>query len=128
MRKAIVAAGGIVALALLAGASTASAGSLMGSGAPLAAPAQAQAQVEDVRWVRRCWTVRRVGPYGGVRVVTRCRSVWAPGGYYRGYYHDYGHHYGYYRHHGYRHGYDGYYGRRHYYDRGDYDRGDYGRW
>lgn len=75
MRKAIVAAGGLFAVAFLAGLPAASAGSLMSGGPALAAPLTAQAQVEDVRWVRRCWQVRRWWN-GRPHWVTRCRSVW----------------------------------------------------
>ncbi|QRG05701.1 hypothetical protein EZH22_22030 [Xanthobacter dioxanivorans] len=75
MRKAVLAAGGIVALALLGAVPSASAGSLAGGGTALAGPAQAQAAVEDVRWVRRCYQVRRWWN-GRPHWVTRCRNVW----------------------------------------------------
>lgn len=75
MRKIVWAAGGIIALGLLAGAPAASAGTL-GSVAPaLAGKALQQAAPEDVRWVRRCWRERRWWN-GRWRMVTRCRNVW----------------------------------------------------
>ncbi|MFG1371345.1 hypothetical protein V5F32_04135 [Xanthobacter oligotrophicus] len=75
MKTAALAAGGIIALALLGAVPSASAGSLVGSGSTFAGQAPAQAQVEDVRWVRRCWQERRWWN-GRPHWVTRCRSVW----------------------------------------------------
>lgn len=68
-------AGSVVALALLATAPTASAGSLAGSGALFSGQLQQQAKVEDVRWVRRCWQERRWWN-GRPHWVTRCKNVW----------------------------------------------------
>ncbi|MFG1349229.1 hypothetical protein [Xanthobacter autotrophicus] len=83
MKTAALAAGGIVALALLGAVPSASAGSLMGSGSTFAGQAQAQAQVEDVRWVRRCWQERRWWN-GRPHWVTKCRNVWVGPRRYRG--------------------------------------------
>ncbi|MFG1344548.1 hypothetical protein V5F59_06625 [Xanthobacter autotrophicus DSM 431] len=82
MIRAVVAAGGLVALALLAGGPSASAGSLAGSGMGPAGQGRAGiegAQVEDVRWIRQCWRVPR-----GWGWDTRCRSAWVPGHHYHG--------------------------------------------
>lgn len=75
MRKIALAAGGIIALGLLAGAPSASAGSLSGDVAALAGGITQQAAAEDVRWVRRCWR-QRVWWAGRWRWTTRCRSAW----------------------------------------------------
>lgn len=75
MRTATLAAGGIVALALLGAVPSASAGTMMSGGLALAGQAQSQAQVEDVRWVRRCTQVRRWWN-GRPHWVQRCRNVW----------------------------------------------------
>lgn len=75
MKHAVWAAGGIVALALLGTAPSASAASLASGGAALAGAARSQAAPEDVRWVRRCYQVRRWWN-GRPHRVTRCRSVW----------------------------------------------------
>ncbi|WP_155982305.1 hypothetical protein [Xanthobacter sp. 126] len=82
MKIATLAAGGVVALALLGPAPSASAGSLAGSAGSFAGAAHEQAKVEDVRWVRRCWQVRRWWN-GRPHWVTRCRNVWVAPRYYR---------------------------------------------
>lgn len=75
MRKVALAAGGIIALGLLATAPGASAGSLSGTGSTLAGVAQQQAAPDNVYWVRRCWRVRTW--WGGRwHWTTRCRSAW----------------------------------------------------
>ncbi|MFG1344549.1 hypothetical protein V5F59_06630 [Xanthobacter autotrophicus DSM 431] len=75
MRKTILAAGGVVALALLSSVPSASAGTLMGSGSTFAGSAQQQAAPESVYWVRRCWR-QRVWWGGRWHWTTRCRSAW----------------------------------------------------
>lgn len=75
MRKIALAAGGVFALALVAGASAASAGTLGSSGGMLLGTVQQQAAPEDVRWVRRCWQ-ERVWWDGRWHWRTRCRSAW----------------------------------------------------
>lgn len=75
MKKTILAAGGVVALALLSSVPSASASSLMGSGSAIAGQAQEQAAPDNVYWVRRCWRVRTW--WGGRwHWSTRCRSAW----------------------------------------------------
>lgn len=98
MRKLILAAGGAIALGLLAGTPTASAGSV-GSAGSLLKPFVEQAGPEDVRWVRQCYNVRRW--WNGRRIwVRQCHNVWVGARYYgdryygrgyygRGYYRDY---------------------------------------
>ncbi|MEP9353595.1 hypothetical protein ABLE93_08355 [Xanthobacter sp. KR7-65] len=70
-----LAAGGIIAVALLGAVPSASAGSLAGSAATFAGQAHEQAKVEDVRWIRRCVQVRRWWN-GRPHWVTRCNRVW----------------------------------------------------
>lgn len=119
MKTAILAAGGFLALALLAGAPAASAGSLMGGGFDPSARVGAEASVQNVRWVRQCWRVPR--GWGEWRHwETRCRSAWVPGHRYR---EGYGYGGGYYGHGQYDRG--GAYGQGGYYSQGSYGRGGY---
>ncbi|MFG1479559.1 hypothetical protein V5F53_12970 [Xanthobacter sp. V4C-4] len=80
MRTILWAAGGVVALGLLAAqAQAASAATLAGAASAVAGPADLQVKPESVYWVRRCWQERRW--WGGRwHVVPRCRSAWVEPG------------------------------------------------
>lgn len=74
MKKIAFAAGGVLALALIA-ATPAAAVSLGTGGSMLLGPAQQLAAPDNVYWVRRCWR-QRVWWGGRWHWTTRCRNVW----------------------------------------------------
>lgn len=75
MRRIALAAGGLLALGLLAAAPAASAGTLGGAGAAVSRGLDAQAAPQDVRWARQCKRVR-VWVNGRWTWRTRCRDIW----------------------------------------------------
>lgn len=75
MRTILWAAGGVLALGLLAGTAPAASAAPLGGAAAAMSGATQQAAPENVYWVRRCWRERRW--WGGRwHWVTRCGSAW----------------------------------------------------